>query len=481
MMWNLNRHSDVPLYRQIVEWIEQRITYGELPPDSMLPSERKLAEQLDVNRSTVVQAYDELRAAGLIERVRGSGTRVRSNSWNIDAKRTPNWREYIDGGMLPPSPPFIRRIRDELRRSDAIIDVASGEMGADMLPQEEIRAILRDHSFDDYLGYCDPYGYGPLREIVASHLSRSRGIQATPSSVLITSGSQQSLYLITQCLLSPGDSIAIEDPSYCYSLPIFRSAGLKVFGLPVDDHGVIPEAIADLDRKHRLKMIFVNPNHHNPTGTVLEHSRRVTLLSLAERFGIPIVEDDAFGLNSFGTLPPASLKSMDGSGIVIYIGTMSKVAASGLRIGWLVAPQSIVDRLSDARQQMDYGHSIVPQKIAAHFIDSDYFWKHVDKVRDVLQLKRDLMVRALHRELPGAVDFHLPQGGFHLWMKLNSPVSEAKLRDEAMKRGVAFVPGCVFGSATGYARMNFARPYAEDIERGIARFASALRSLTEHP
>ncbi|MDF2962616.1 MAG: PLP-dependent aminotransferase family protein, partial [Paenibacillus sp.] len=252
-MWKPDRSSKKPIYQQITDDMERRISYGEFPPGSSLPSERKLADQLGVNRSTVVQAYEELRASGLVESSKGSGTRVSKHKWGITPKQTPNWKQYVEGGTFLPNLPFIRRIREELRKGDSLIDFASGELSPDLFPNQIIRELLQKQPFQEQLGYEDPQGFSPLRESLVTFLERHLHIHTTDSSILITSGSQQSLYLITQCLLSPGDAVAIEDPSYCYSLPMFQSAGLRLFRLPVDEHGIDPGDIISLYRQHRIR------------------------------------------------------------------------------------------------------------------------------------------------------------------------------------------------------------------------------------
>jgi DNA-binding transcriptional MocR family regulator len=477
IVWKPDRQSKQPLYQQIADDLERRISYGEFPPGSLLPSERKLAEQLGVNRSTVIMAFAELRSLGIIESRTGSGTRVSKTKWGATPRHTPNWRRYAEGGSFLPNLPFLRRIREALAQHPSLIDFASGELAADLSPIEEIAALMSENRSIPYLGYDNPQGYIPLRQALVSYLRDYRGIQATESSILITSGSQQSLYLITQCLLSPGDAVAIEDPSYCYSLPMFQSAGLRLFRLPVDRQGIRPEDIRSLYKKHRIKMVFVNPNFQNPTGTVLDAERRRRLLDVASELGLPIVEDDPFSLTAFEGNPPPPLKSMDPVGSILYIGSFSKIAASGLRIGWMVAPHSVVDRLADARQQMDFGLSIIPQQVAAQFLRSTYFGPHMERLRTQLLYKRDLLIEALQRELPGLVEFTVPQGGLHLWCKLIPEVHDGKLLDEAIRRGVVFVPGSVYGSDSGFVRFTFARPETKDIVPGIAKFAEALRKM----
>ncbi|MEC0242604.1 PLP-dependent aminotransferase family protein [Paenibacillus dokdonensis] len=476
-MWKPDRQNKKPLYEQIADHIEQRISYGEFPPGSLLPSERKLAEQLGVNRSTVILAFAELRSMGIIESRSGSGTCVSNTKWGATPKHTPNWKRYAEGGSFLPNLPFLRRIREALNQNTSLIDFASGELSGDLAPLDEITKLMSEHPFPSYLGYVNPQGYVPLRQALVTYLDQYRGIRTTESSILITSGSQQSLYLITQCLLSPGDAVAIEDPSYSYSLPMFQSAGLRLFRLPVDREGVCPEEIRSLHKKHRIKMIFTNPNFQNPTGTLLSEQRRSQLLEIASELGLPIVEDDPYSLTDYEGIPRPPLKSIDPIGSIIYIGSFSKIAASGLRIGWMVAPHSIVERLADARQQMDFGLSVIPQQVAAQFLKSSYFEPHLERLRMQLLFKRDLLVEALNKELPDLIQFNIPQGGHHMWCKLISAVNDSKLLEEAIKQGVVFVPGSVYGSDSGFVRFTFARAKAEEIGPGIVRFAKALREL----
>ncbi|NIK76568.1 DNA-binding transcriptional MocR family regulator [Paenibacillus castaneae] len=478
-MWKPDRSMKIPLYQQIADNMEQRISYGEFPPGSLLPSERKLAEQLEVNRSTIILAYEELRAAGIIESRSGGGTRVSKHKWGATPKHTPNWNRYVKGGNFLPSVPFLRRIREALQQNQSLIDFASGELSSDLSPNKEIKLILNEHPFTEHLGYDNPQGYMPLRKALVQFLNDYRDIHTTASSILITSGSQQSLYLITQCLLAPGDAVAIEDPSYCYSLPMFQSAGLRLFRLPVDDKGIQPKDIIALYKKNRIKMIFINPNFHNPTGTCMDQERRNQLLEAAGSLGIPIVEDDPFSLTSYNGLPPRPLKSDDEHGSIIHIGSLSKTIASGLRIGWMVAPHSVVSRLADARLQMDFGLSVVPQRIATQFLQSPYVEPHLDRLRMNLLFKRDLLIEALRKELPDLVTFTIPEGGLHLWCRIIPEVNESRLLEECIRRGVVYVPGSVYGSDADYVRFTFARAKAEEINIGISKFAEALRSILD--
>jgi len=476
MDWKPTRIPGKPFYKQIAEFIEQRISYGEYPAGSLLPSERALARELGVNRSTVVAAYEELRAAGIVESTQGSGTRVSTDIWGISRTRVPNWRRLVEGGTFLPNLPLIRRIWKETQEND-LIDLASGELSGDLFPSKFFSNIMREQEFNSHLGYENMQGNLSLRESIASHMKTWRNVDATSSSILITSGAQQALHLIVQCLLNPGDAVAIEDPSYCYSLPLFQSAGLRTFFLPVDKNGINPDDIVALYRKHRIKMVFLNPNFQNPTGTLLDLSRRNRILEISSEYGIPIIEDDPYSLTSFSGENIPTLKSMDRNGTVLYISSLTKIAASGLRIGWVIGPQTVIERLADAKQQVDFGHSIFPQWIADQFLSSADFAAHMNMLVGELKQKRDMFVSALQELLPDETEFLVPQGGIHLWCKLKRDVREQQLLKEAFKRGVVFVPGGVLGSQEGYVRFTFGRAEKELIHAGISRFSEALQSI----
>lgn len=471
----LDRSLKQPIYKQIAEQIEHGITTGVLSQAEPLPSERALAKQLQINRSTVVTAYDELEAIGLIVRKKGSGTYINTDIWGLTHKRVPNWGRYAEDGSFLPNLPLVQRLRKETAQK-GMINLSSGELSVDLLPSAQLATILKEYPFNEHLGYDHPLGDEGLRETICNHVKKYKNMDVDSDSVLITSGAQQAIHLIVQCLLKPGDTVAIEDPSYAFSLPVFRSAGIKTLLLPVDEHGVNPDDIVDLQRKHRIRMLFLNPDYQNPTGTKMSLERRKRILELSSEYGIPIIEDDPYNLTSFdGEIGP-TLKSMDDNGNVVYISSLSKVVASGLRIGWIIGPEQVIQRLSDGKQQIDFGHSIFPQWIANHYLSSAQFDKHVLNLKVQLKERRNTLVTALEGLSEQEVSYFIPQGGIHLWCKLNQDVDDYKLLEEAMKNGVSFVPGKIMGSQNGYIRFTYGKGDKESIKEGISRFVHTLRN-----
>ncbi|MDQ6598766.1 PLP-dependent aminotransferase family protein [Bacillus salipaludis] len=478
MDWKPDRESKIPIYKQLADYIENGIADGTFPPDKPLPSERGLAKELGINRSTVISAYDELEANGLIDRNRGSGTTVSKDIWGIAKKRIPSWNRYIEAGSFLPNLPVTQRIHKEMVEQN-LINLASGELSQDLFPMTSLREITFNRSFIGTLGYDHPQGNAILRQTLTNHVKQFRSIETNPSSILITSGAQQALHLVVQCLLKPGDGVAIANPSYHYNLPVFKSAGIKTYSLKMDKEGINPLDITTLYKKHRIRMIFMNPIYQNPTGTLMSEERRKKVLELSSEYGIPIVEDDPYSLTSFTGEKMQTLKSLDRNGNVLYISSLTKIVASGLRIGWIIGPKAVIERLSDAKQQVDYGHASYTQWIANDFLDSSDFEYHIKNLVKQLESRRNQIVVSLESILKDQVDFYIPNGGIHIWCRIKREVNENQLLEESIKRGVIYVPGLTMGSEKGFVRFTFSREKEKDIHEGIKRFADALNAITK--
>ena len=476
MDWKPDRKAKKAIYKQLAEYIENGIADGTFPPDKPLPSERSLAKELNLNRSTVVAAYDEIESNGLIKRSQGSGTTISKDIWGITKKRIPSWNRYVEAGSFLPNLPVTQKIRKETEEQN-LINMASGELSEDLFPIKDLRNITSTRSYAGSIGYDHPQGNRILRETILKHVRDSRRIESNPSSILITSGAQQAIHLVVQCLLKPGDAVAIEEPSYHYSLPIFKSAGLRIFYLSVDKDGINPEDLIPLYKKHRIRMVFLNPIFQNPTGTLLNEKRRKRILEISSEHGIPVVEDDPYSLTSFSGEQISSLKSMDVNGNVLYISSLSKIVASGLRIGWIIGPKLVIERLSDAKQQIDFGHASFNQWIANDFLESNEFESHIKNLFGHLRKRRDQIVTSLSEFLGDQVDFHIPEGCIHIWCEIKKDFNEIKLLEESIKKGVIYVPGSTMGSKKNCVRFTFANANEKDIHEGIRRFASALQVI----
>lgn len=475
MEWKPNRNIKKAIYKQIAEFIEIGIADGTFPPDKPLPSERSFAKELNVNRSTVVAAYDELESVGLIQRNQGKRATISKDIWGITKKRIPSWNRYIVSGSFLPNLPITQKLRNKMEEQE-LINLASGELSKDLLPIEAISEITSTRSFFGRLGYDHPKGNAFLRETITKHVMDFRNIKTNPSSILITSGAQQALHLVVQCLLKPGDTVVIEDPSYHYNLPIFQSAGIRTYYLPRGKNGIDTDKLLQLHKRHRIKMIFLNPAFQNPTGTMLDLNQRKAILEITSEHGIPIIEDDPYSLSSFNGEKVSTLKSLDINGNVLYISSLSKIVASGLRIGWIIGPEPVIERLSDAKQQIDFGHASFSQWIANEFLESEHFNLHIKDLVYKLEMRRDQIVTSLNNFLGNQVEFHIPQGGIHIWCKIKKELDEIKLLENSIRQGVIYAPGSTMGSKKGYVRFTYGRENEETINEGIEKFALALEA-----
>ncbi|NEW08545.1 PLP-dependent aminotransferase family protein [Paenibacillus sp. SYP-B3998] len=473
---NRNRDHKESIPMQITRQIETMIVEGTLAPGSQLPTERYLSSLLGVHRSTVTKSFEELRAVGLIQSAQGRGTFVSDSLWNISASKFSEWRSYMAAGLFRPTQTLLRKVR-ELTMDPIYLNLADGEMSPDLLPADLVADMLKKSNLPLPLHYPDSKGEISLRQALSSHLFRTSSISCRPEHILITSGAQQALHLIAQCLLSPGDSIAIEGPSYHYSLPLFGASGIRLLRIPVDQDGLLPDELISLHKMHRIKMVITSPTYQNPTGTVLPLARRQRLIQICEEHRIPIVEDQTFGSITLTGEPDPPLPLLALSGAkesILHIGSMSKTTAPGLRLGWLVGPSSVIDRLADAKQQMDFGTSPLLQHLVETFITSSAWTEQREKVLLGLTVKRNYMLAAMDKHLTGKAEWVKPTGGYHIWCKLLQPIAETELLERGIRQGVLFVPGGVYGADKGYVRFSFARANRQEIEEGIAKFARIL-------
>ncbi len=288
--------------------------------------------------------------------------------------------------------------------------------------------------------------------------------------VLITSGGQQAFHLIAQCLLQPGDGIAIESPSYLYSLRLFTSAGIRLYPIPVDHDGLIPEKIEELYYKNKIRMVFTNPTYQNPTGTVLSESRRRKLVRVCEKLRIPLIEDDPYRelhFNDSYKLPQSLLSLTRKAQSIIHIGSVSKTIAPGFRIGWLIGPSSIIERLADAKKQMDLGTSMLTQKIMATYLLSDDNKLNKTKLIEMLTSRRNAMIQALNQYLKGRAEWKNPEGGYFVWLHVATNLTDKELVEKGIKKGLLLFPGSLYGAEKGYIRLNFALVNEIQIKKGI--------------
>jgi len=477
--WQPNPALDVPLYRQIEAYIRQKIITGEWSAGTRLPSQRTLAASMSVNRSTLVTALDNLTAAGMIEGRHGGGTYVSGTGWHSMAHASvPNWSEAAEEGWYYPNLPEIQQINQAEFRP-GIIRLGTGELAPEQMPNEAFNEILRNMSSRTHpLNYIEPQGSLELREALSVHL-QSSGIQASPDSILIVSGSLQALHLISVGLLPRGSAVLLEKPSYLYSIHAFQSAGLKLSGITMDEEGILlghlkraiqsaKMAKSELDSES-FPLLYTIPSFHNPTGSVMSCQRREELMSLARNSGISILEDAAYQELWLDHPPPPPLKASDQEGRVLHMGTLSKAVSPGLRLGWLVGPVPVIRRLADIKMQTDYGTSSLAQEAAALWFAGGHHTSHMERLRPELRRRRDLMLGLLHRYFHDIAEWEKPEGGFYIWIRFTADsLSIRRLFHACLEKDVLIHPGYLYDRLdASHIRLSYAYASQDEMERGL--------------
>ena len=355
-----------------------------------------------------------------------------------------------------------------------VISLAGGMPFVQALPGEEVlevvSQVLRDRSW-----VALQYGAGSGQEglkVRLSELMAEEGIQADPASIVITVGAQQALDLVGKLFIEPGDTVAVEAPSYVGGLSAFSVYEPTYLQIPMDEDGLIVEALEEaLAGGARPRFLYVCPNFHNPAGVTLSLERRRRLVEVCRAAGIPIVEDDPYGMLRFEGEPLPSLRSLD-PGNVIYLGTLSKIFCPGIRVGWILAEDDILQRLILLKEASDLCSSNLNMLLAAEWLSDAERWQgSLRGLVDVYRSRRDATIEALEREFPDGATWTHPRGGFYVWVTVPG-ADTRELLVEAVQRLVAYVPGTAFypdGSGTDRLRIAYCYPPEDSIREGVAR------------
>lgn len=392
----------------------------------------------------------------------------------------------ITGRQLTES--AIRRMGTVIARAGDLVSFAPGYPDATLFPFDELRAIC-----DDILGrrdgnalqYGPTRGYRPLLEALVQILG-TRGIRTRLDELLVTSGSQQGIDLIARVLVSPGDVVLVELPTFTGAIAAFRNAQAALVGIRQEADGISLEHLDQVCQRlqhegRRVKLLYVIPNFQNPTGVLLGLDKRRQLLEWAARRDVLIVEDDPYGSLYFEDVATPDetrpLKADDAEGRVLYLSTFSKTLAPGFRVGWMTAPAALIERFDTAKQSADLTSGILDQYIVHEAVQRGVIDALAPRLRARYRHKRDVMERAIRRHLGGRLTWPAPKGGFFLWATLPEGYTDAAVLDRALERGLVFVAGSAFyvdGSGHDKIRLSFSAPSPERIEEGVQRLAAAL-------
>ncbi len=370
-----------------------------------------------------------------------------------------------------------------------IISFAGGFPDSAMFDVEGIREAVNTALTEEAGGalqYGATEGYGPLREQLAAFMTTKGATSVAADNLIVTTGSQQALDLIGKTLISPGDKVIVEGPTFLATIQCFRLYGAELISAPIDGHGVKTDELEKLITEHRPKFVYLIPTFGNPSGAMLSLERRKAVLEMAVRHQTLIVEDDPYGDLYFGEAPPPSLLALSplvpGSReLLAHCGSMSKVLSPGLRVGWMIAPAELLTKATMCKQFSDAHTSTFAQATAAQYLKAGRMPATLAHVRKVYAERAQVMCDALRRELGDAIDFVQPQGGLFVWARLTGAggkVSDGgELAKRAIDKGVAFVPGAPFYCANpdhATLRLSFATVGVEKIIEGVGRLGAAL-------
>ncbi|MEU6299902.1 PLP-dependent aminotransferase family protein [Streptomyces erythrochromogenes] len=374
-----------------------------------------------------------------------------------------------------------------LTQRPGIISFAGGLPAPELFDTEGLRAAYEAAfalSARRALQYSPTEGAPELRAAVAARAA-ARGLPTGADDVLVTSGSQQALSLVTAALIEPGDVVLVENPTYLAALQCFALAGARVVPVPCDEVGLLPDALAELVARERPKLLYTIPTFQNPTGRTLPASRRAAVAEVAARLGLWLVEDDPYGdLRYEGRDVPWLAAHPGAEDRTALLGSFSKIMAPGLRLGWLRAPAALLRAATVAKQAADLHTSTVDQLAAAHYLATADLDAHIGGVRAAYRERRDALQSALSRTLSADCDWNLPEGGMFVWARLPEDHDATALLRTAAAHGVAFVPGAPFHAAAPdprTLRLSFTTHTPREIAEGVGRLGAALAEYGATP
>lgn len=377
-------------------------------------------------------------------------------------------------------------IRELLKLTEIpdIISFAGGLPAPELFPIDQIKEAALKVLSDDgkaALQYSTTEGFSPLRKIIADERMKSAGVTVTCEDIMITNGSQQGLDFTGRIFLDKDDIVICESPSYLGAINAYKAYLPRFVEIPMDDNGMIIEELEKALEKHpNAKFIYTIPDFQNPTGKTLSLDRRKKMVELSTKYGIPIIEDAPYAELRFDGEKLPSIKSFDTEGLVIYLGTFSKTFAPGLRIGWVCAEPELLSKYILVKQGADLQPSSISQREAAAFMQMYKLDDHIDKIKDVYRVRRDLMIKEMQKEFPENCKFAYPSGGLFTWVALPEGYDAAEILKIALKEKVAFVPGGSFfanGGKPNHFRLNYSNMSEDLIVEGIKRLGKVLKSL----
>lgn len=463
----LDKSSSKPMYQQLYEAISKMIEEDALE-DDRLPSIRTLAKSLGVNNVTVVTAYKELERDGYIYTLKGSGTFIKKQHSDQDIFPVEEGDiELMLSGIFP-------LLKDS-------IDFASVSPIPDLFPIEEFKQSLvevLDRDKGEAFLYPEISGYGPLRESISGFLKENYSISASREQILITSGGQQGLDIISKSLVETGDVILVENPTYPGAYAAFKSRGARIIGIPLQQDGIDIEILKQNIRRYKPKFIYLMPNYQSPTTISYCRSKKDAVLKLAEEYGFYIIEDDFLTDLSFEDEKKEPLKSLDSRDRVIFVKSFSKIFMPGVRIGFMTLPPSLFRQIIKAKHSTDISSSGYLQRSFDLYLRKGLWVDYIDKIKEVYKEKYLIMAEGLDRLKDLGLEYYKPGGGLSLWVKIPESWDAMELYEECSRRKLAIVPGKVFYTESldkdRFIRLSFSAEDPQRIKDGLSLLEDIL-------
>lgn len=461
-----------PVYLQIARAVREDIRRGRLRPGDALPGSRTLAAGLGVHRNTVLAALRDLQAEGWLQ----TAERTLRVAEDLPQGRT---KGPALGGRpgfpFEPAPPLPWSLPTP---RPGTLSFGGGLPDLRLVPVDLLgRAFRRALRSPALLGYGDPRGEARLRSALAGLLSEARGLAVDPEGLVVTNGSQMALDLVARALLRPGDRVAVEDPGYAPAWTTLRAAGAELVPVPVDGGGLQVEALAALLERGPLRALYCTPHHQVPTTVTMNAARRMALLALARRHRMAVLEDDYDFEFHYDGSPALPLAALDASGSVVYIGSLSKVLAPGLRVGFLAGPRAVVDAAARLRYASDRQGNHALERAVAELLEDGLLQRHVRKVRRLYLARRAVLAEHLDRRLGGVVTYQLPPGGMSLWLRVDPAVDAEAWVERCEARGVHVLSGRAYdfhGRPLPNLRLGYTTLDEKELREGVRRMAEAL-------
>lgn len=464
MLWiPIDRSLDIPLIKQVYQQIRERILNGHLKSDEKLPSTRELSSELKVSRNVILEAYDQLLAEGFLVSRRGSGTYVATGTFLEQNQKAPLFHSFDLG--------------EENKKDASFINFRSGIPALDLFPRKtwaKLSFTIWNETSPSAFGYDFPEGRPELRQVLSQYLLKTRGVDCHPDQIVITSGATQAMTLVSKLLLSPDDTVIMEDPITDDIQTIFKTTGARLYPVPVDENG-LKTSLLPLNKNPRF--VFVTPSHQFPLGGTLPIQRRIQLIHYSRQTNCYLVEDDYDSEFRYEGPPVSSLQGLEPER-VLYIGSFSKILSPALRMGYLILPLQLIEQCRKLKWFSDLHTPSLDQLVLARFIKEGHLERHISKMKKIYKSRRDFLIHCLNTTFSNKINILGDSTGLHLIVEFKEHHFSKELLEEIQRFEVKIYPvedhTIEKGKHPNQIILGYGHLSNEEIEEGITRLCQAI-------